>query len=335
MALSRLQYDTIMKEYEQRRRSNQILLEERYEEVCKKIPKIKELDERMAHNSVQKGKALLLGSDPSILQELKRSNMEISMEKIELLVEHGYPKDYLEPMYQCASCKDTGYIGMEKCHCLKQAIIKMLYSQSGIMSRLDSENFDTFRLEYYSDQKTQDNRPSPRDNMRAIVQSCYSFTQNFPKVHDNFLFQGNAGVGKTFLSNCIAKALLDKECSVIYLTSFQLFDILEQHRFRKRQEESEEAAHLSIEVSYLFDCDLLIIDDLGTEMNNSFISSQLFLCINERLLKKKSTIISTNLSLSDLTAAYSERVVSRFAEHYHIYNMYGDDIRLLKAFHSY
>lgn len=335
MGLSRGQYDMVMKEYEERRRGNQIVLQKRYEEIYEKIPKIKELEERIAHTSVQKGKALLSGSDPSILQELKRENMELSMEKIELLVEAGYPKDYLEPIYVCKKCKDTGYMGQEKCSCLKQAIIRFLYSQSGITNRLNSENFDTFRLDYYSEEQKQPNRPSPRDNMRSILQSCIQFTQNFPNTHENFLFQGNAGVGKTFLSNCIAKALLDKGYSVIYLTSFQLFDILEKHRFHKRQDDLEDAKHLEIEFSYLLDCDLLILDDLGTEMNNSFISSQLFLCINERLLKKKSTIISTNLALSDLTAAYSERVVSRLAQHYHIYNIYGEDIRLLKAFHRY
>ena len=332
MALSKTQYDTLMQKYEEKRRNNQLLEESRYHEICEAIPEFYELDQQIAHNSIQKGKALLMGSSSAILEELKRSNMELSMRKIELLVEYGYPKDYLEPIYECPSCKDTGYIGQEKCHCLKKEIIKLLYSQSGITKQLEQENFSTFRYDYYSSSLIADKPLSPRENISSIIELCKSFIEHFPDQHDNFLFQGNAGVGKTFLSNCIAKAILDKQCSVIYLTSFQLFDILEKHRFQKKYEEDNTS--LNIEFHYLFECDLLIIDDLGTEMNNSFVSSQLFLCINERLLKKKSTIISTNLSLAQLKEAYTERVVSRFIEHYHICNIYGEDIRLLKAFHN-
>ena len=237
MALSKTQYDTLMQKYEEKRRNNQLLEESRYHEICEAIPEFYELDQQIAHNSIQKGKALLMGSSPAILEELKRSNMELSMRKIELLVEYGYPKDYLEPIYECPSCKDTGYIGQEKCHCLKKEIIKLLYSQSGITKQLEEENFSTFRYDYYSSNLIGDKPLSPRENISSIIELCKNFIDHFPEKHDNFLLQGNAGVGKTFLSNCIAKAILDKQCSVIYLTSFQLFDILEKHRFQKKYEE--------------------------------------------------------------------------------------------------
>lgn len=331
MPLSRSQYDTIMKEYDEKRRNNQYILEKRYEEICHTIPHFKELDEEIAKNSIAHGKALLTGADPSILENLKQLNLECSMKKIEALVEYGYPMDYLNPIYDCPLCKDSGYIESQKCPCLVQTIIRHLYAQSGITNRLANENFSTFSYDYYSN-KQEGDRPSPLENMKSIVKVCKDVIQNFPNRQDNFLFQGNTGVGKTFLSNCIAKELLDRGFSVIYLTSFQFFDILEKHRFKKKQEDTENAPHLDIEFQYLLECDLLILDDLGTEMNNSFISSQLFLCLNERLLKKKSTIISTNLSLDQLTHSYSERVVSRFVEQYHICNIYGDDIRRIKAF---
>ena len=142
----------------------------------------------------------------------------------------------------------------------------------------------------------------------------------------NILFQGNVGVGKTFLTNCIAKELIDEAYTVIYLTSFQLVEILENHRFHRKEEDS------LYTMEYILTCDLLIIDDLGTELTNTFVASQLFLCMNERLLRKKSTIISTNLSLSKLTELYSERVVSRITENYLICKIYGDDIRIKKSF---
>ena len=156
---------------------------------------------------------------------------------------------------------------------------------------------------------------------------CRNFIDNFEHVQkNNLLFLGNAGVGKTFLSHCIAYELINSGRTVLYLTAFQLFDLLKQHAFQKEGTEPETT------MEHILGCDLLIIDDLGTELNNSFTSSQLFLCMNERLLRKKATIISTNLSLRQLSQAYSERVLSRIMEHYQILNIYGEDIRLKKAF---
>jgi DNA replication protein DnaC len=231
--------------------------------------------------------------------------------------------------YHCNRCKDTGFIGNDKCNCFKQSIADVIYAGSNIKSVLEHENFSTFSFEYYSDDSIDETTGlSPLSNMQKIVAGCKSFIRHFNKKNDNILFLGNTGVGKTFLVNCIAKELLDRGYTVIYLTAFRLFDILEKHKFGKEEESTYEAAN---QFEYILDSDLLIIDDLGTEMNNSFTTSQLYLIINERLLKQKSTIISTNLSLDNLNTNYSERIYSRIISNYSIRRIIGEDIRLHKA----
>ena len=165
-----------------------------------------------------------------------------------------------------------------------------------------------------------------RENIQKIVDECLHFVQNFDMEHDNLLFYGATGVGKTFLTHCIAKELLESAHSVIYFTSFDLFEVLSTATFGKKYAEDE----VLQQHSAIFDCDLLIIDDLGTEMTNTFVTSQLFLCINERLMNKKSTIISTNLSLESLRDLYSERVFSRISSNFKMRKLIGKDIRLMK-----
>jgi len=329
MALNPSQYNDIMRQYDQRRIHNKEKLLDRFSSIYQEIPKIKEIDGCIAGNSIRKGKALLNNNSKELLNELSLSNSELSMKKVELLVEHGYPKNYLESIYDCTKCKDTGYIGSEKCSCFKQSIVDMLYSQSNIKDRLAKENFNSFSFDYYSDVPDSADRPSPKEFMHSLVLQIKEFIHNFNSTPANFLFQGNTGVGKTFLSNCIAKELMDQGHTIVYLTAFQMFDIFEKHTFFKTKKND-----YSGELNFILESSLLIIDDLGTELNNSFTTSQLFLCINERLLRDKSTIISTNLSLSDLTAAYTERVVSRLVENYRICNIYGQDIRMIKALHD-
>jgi DNA replication protein DnaC len=159
-----------------------------------------------------------------------------------------------------------------------------------------------------------------------VLRDVKSFIQNFGTSYENLLIYGNTGVGKTFLSNCIAKELLDAGHTVIYLTSFQLFEILEKYKFNTAENYEE----IRNRFEYILDCDLLIIDDIGTELNNTFITSQLYQCINERHLKQKSTIISTNLSFDQLKNNYSERIFSRISSHYKLLKIIGDDIRLQK-----
>lgn len=326
MALTNEQYSAIMQQFDERRLQNKESEHKRLLQIYKEIPEIKAIDEKIASNSVAIGKKMLFSSDKAILKELKEKNFKLSMSKIELLTAHGYPANYLDPIYQCPRCKDSGYIGSNQCNCLKQAIVDLAYQQSNIKEILKKENFQYFSYEYYSTQKKGD-MLSPREQISSVVSICQDFIYHFDKNPGrNLLFQGNTGVGKTFLTNCIAKEILDSGHTVLYLTAFQFSEMISRHTFDKDFSNRQNDLF-----SHLFDSELLILDDLGTELNNAFITSQLFVCINERLLRKKSTIISTNLSLAQLSKAYSERIFSRIASNYTILKIYGEDIRLKKA----
>ncbi|CRZ35576.1 DNA replication protein DnaC [Herbinix hemicellulosilytica] len=328
MSLKNDQYNKILREYEERRLKNKYELDKRIEEVYKAIPRIKELEEQIISLSAESGRQALFGNTKA-LDNLRKTTAQIKEMQRKLLVESGYPEDYLDMRFHCSKCRDTGFIGNEKCSCFKQAIADAIYMGSSIKSVLERENFRTFSFKYYSDDYIDETTGlSPLSNMQKIVASCKSFIRHFDEKHENLLFIGNTGVGKTFLANCIAKELLDRGYTVIYLTAFRLFDILEKYKFGREEEDSLIA---SDQFDYILDCDLLIIDDLGTELNNTFTTSQLYHIINERLLRQKSTIISTNLSLDNLLTIYSERIYSRIISNYSIRRIIGDDIRLRKA----
>ena len=323
MALSNAQYDEIMRGYQERQLANRHLTQKRQEALYAQIPSLKEIDDQIAQISVESARKILDG-DSSALASLKANLAGLRAQKAALLASNGYDESYLEPVFTCADCKDTGYINGTKCHCFKQEIINVVYSQSNIKNILAKENFSTFSYEYYSDtDRNPTTNLSSLDTVRLAVEKCQHFINDFDNKPKNLLFYGETGVGKTFLSNCVAKELLERGNSVIYFTAFQLFDILSKGVFSKDADAI--AAHQNI-----FDCDLLIIDDLGTEFSNSFTSSQLFLCVNERILRQKSTIISTNLNMNNLVDLYSERTLSRISSNYSIIKLFGDDIRIKK-----
>lgn len=325
MSLTNAQYQEIMRMYEARRLSGYNLSRERRREVYAKIPEMRDLDREMTHNSILLGKQLLASDDQSSTDICRQKNQKLAEQKRQLLLDRGFPKDYLDPVYTCPDCKDTGYIGTEKCHCFRQAVIRMIYSDSNMQHILEKENFSRFNDQYYSDQLLEGGRPSPRQNIHAVVKKCREFINDFPSAQ-NLLLHGSTGTGKTFLSHCIAKEIMDKGYTCVYVTAFQLFDILTSQAYQKRKD------HLPMSYQLIFHCDLLVIDDLGTELNNAFITSQLFHCLNERQLREKSTLISTNLSVRNLKERYTERIVSRIIENYTICQLYGEDIRLKKSF---
>lgn len=323
MALTNAQYDAIMREYDKRQLHNHRIQEARKAEVYANVPGIKEIDDRISSCALKQA-GLLLNGDAGASDAFKQELANLKQERLLLLESNGYPLSYLDNIYSCLDCKDKGYIGTKKCHCLKQAMIDVIYSQSNIKDILEKENFNRFSMEYYSkeDINPTTNR-SAYETAENAVKDCQNFVEHFEDSFQNILFYGDTGVGKTFLSNCVAKELLDKGYSVIYFTAFQLFDILSKGVFEKDSDAIQ--AHRNI-----FDCDLLVIDDLGTELSNTFTVSQLFLCINERILRGKSTIISTNLNLGQLSDRYSERTFSRIMDHYMLIKLFTTDIRLQK-----
>ena len=323
MALSNAQYDEIMRGYQSRQLSNRHLTQERLGKVYAKVPQLKNINEQIASLSVEAARKKL-DDDQLSYQLLKKKIEDLRKEKASLLSANGFDETIFEPVYTCKDCKDTGYINDEKCHCFKQEVINVVYSQSNIKNILSRENFNTFTYEYYSDEEVNPTTGlSSLDTAKRAVDECRHFIDDFDNKPKNLFFYGNTGVGKTFLSNCVAKELLEKGNSVIYFTAFQLFDILSKGVFDRDADAI--AAHQNI-----FDCDLLIIDDLGTEFANSFTTSQLFLCVNERLLRQKSTIISTNLNLNQIVDMYSERTWSRISSNYSLIKLFGDDIRIQK-----
>lgn len=323
MALNNSQYDTIIRTYEQKQLHNHKVQEERMETVCRHLPEFQEIHQTISALSVGQARKLLEGDDRA-LQELKVQIQALSEKATALLVANGYPADYLAPIYDCPDCKDTGYIGNQKCHCFRKAIVDLLYTQSNLKHILEKENFDHFTFSYYSKNHVD---PTTGATSLANIEKAYNvareFVNSFGKEFHNLFLYGDTGVGKTFLTNCIAKELMDKSYSVIYFSAFELFDTLAKSQFGK--ESGAERMH-----EHIFDCDLLIIDDLGTELANSFTVSQLFLCINERILRKKPTIISTNLSLEALVDIYSERTFSRITSNFTMLKLTGDDIRIKK-----
>lgn len=325
MALSNSQYNAIMRIYNQRQIKNKHDLDERVREVYERIPQVRQLEDEISSQAVICARRLLDG-DADAREDLKERIEDLREQKAVLLAAFGYAPDHMEMRFLCPDCQDTGYTGGRKCHCFEKEQIKLLYAQSNIDEILKSENFDAFTYEYYDDKELiPEIQMTVAAYMKVVCGWCREFADNFREKGGNLIFTGSTGVGKTFLTNCIAKQLIDEYHSVIYLSSNDLFDIFSKNKFSYEPEEEMRDMY-----QFILDCDLLIIDDLGTELNNTFVSSQLFYCINERQIRKKGTIVSTNLSISMLRDTYSDRISSRIMSHYSIIPLYGADIRTKK-----
>ena len=323
MSLGNSQYDALMRHYQQLQLHNKHEQDKRIEIAHRKIPRLADIDREIASISIKKAR-LILGEDQGQDFNLEEKIHELAEERSVLLETNGFPQDYLNMKYTCPLCKDTGYIGNEKCVCFKKAISDQLYTQSNIRDLLERSYFKDFSLDYYSnDQINESTGLTARQTATRTLEIAHKFVSEFDHSFHNLFLYGDTGVGKTFLSCCIARELLDTTHSVIYYSAFDLFEAFAEKTFSNSTE--SQSRH-----DYILNCDLLIIDDLGTELTNNFVASQFFLCINERILRKKSTIISTNLTLGNFMNRYSERVFSRVSSNYTMCKLIGNDIRIQK-----
>ena len=323
MPLTNKQYDAIMRLYDRRQYQDYRAQCARREEIYEKLPRVRALEEEISAQSLLHAEQLYGTPQSSgqeeirpleVLSGLRRELLLLRQEKEALLLQAGYPADYLDMHYICPDCQDTGYIDRKKCHCFRREEIRLLYSGSRLQTVLSEENFSTLSYEVYDEEQ--------KKIMPAIIHTCKDFVDTFSETFRNLHFYG-----KTFLSNCIARELLERGCSVIYFTAFQFFELFSPAGYTRGEPRPQEQ-------DALLESDLLILDDMGTELANTFTVSRLFQILNERALRRKSTLLSTNLSPKDFRDIYSERVFSRITSSYTLVKFSGSDIRIRKKLYG-
>lgn len=318
--------------YENKRNKKIDEAEKRKEELYKQNPRFEEIDSALSSLSITASKNLISSNNFEYLNNLRKDIEKLKKEKHELLISLTNDENYFKPIYDCKLCNDTGYItenyNTKMCTCLKQQLYDMEYNKTNALS-LENNNFSNFLSTYYSDdvdKEKYNSDISPRKNIEKIKNISQIFVENFNNPDQkNLLFTGDTGLGKTFLSGCIANEILKSGKNVLYQTAPVMLDSIIDYRFGKNDGQIYKS---------LLDVDLLVIDDLGTESMNSMKLSELFNIINTRLLNQNKkitkTIISTNLNIQNLYKYYDERIVSRLIGNYDIYRFFGDDIRLRK-----
>ena len=331
MHISKQDYNQIMLNYKDILNSHIRSHEELKQKIYDENPSLLDMEYELKKLRIKKVKLNMDDLDDSICDnKIKLLSSEID----KALSRYKLTKESFENSYYCNKCKDTGYIGNEMCTCLKRVCIDYTYKNSNLKDKFLEENFDTFKLDYYSNEKVGNMPLSPMQNAKIIFGASKDYCNNFNKMLDrsyddkfNLLFYGMPGLGKTFMCNAIAKDILDRCYSVVYYSACDLAKTIISDAFNNGSNEDEQ---LHVEVKNVYDCDLLILDDLGTEPNNKIFTSELFNIINMRYNSHKPTIISTNLDMNDLREKYTERISSRLIEGYEIFKFIGKNIREIK-----
>ena len=312
--------------YDEDKRARQDRFEARREAIFRRQPRLRDIDAelRSTMSRIISG-ALRRGTDPRpAVARLRDENLSLQEEKRALLGAMGLPEDALEEKPACPLCGDTGYRGGAVCRCLREYYAREQQKELSRMLDLGGQSFDTFSLQWYSEEDTEGLGISPRENMDWVYRTCKRYAEAFcPETSGNLLLTGDTGLGKTFLSAAIAREVSSEGWSVVYDTAAHIFDRFEAVKFG-RDEDGEE------DVERIMNCDLLILDDLGTEMTTAFVQSALYQIVNGRLLGRRPVILSTNLRLDGIAKRYTPQTASRIEGEYQVMPFFGRDIRLQK-----
>jgi DNA replication protein DnaC len=328
----------VLHEYDEKRTVAILEADNRKKELLKVNPRLLEIEKELSTVSIQTSKAILLANPKekaSLLADLKKKNNSLIKEKNAFIKNLSKENNYLNPHFDCKLCKDTGYIqkdgNLVMCSCLKQRIFDIAYNKSN-MGNLERENFSNFNIRVFSDKPDKEkykSEISPRENMQIIKEKVQTFIDNFDDTEEkNLIFTGNTGVGKTFLTNCIANEVLKIGKTVLYQTAPVMFDEINDAKFGRENSRFDLYENI-------LNVDLLIIDDLGTEKITDTKITELFTIINTRLLNQNhkitKTIISTNLTIDEIFKTYTTRIGSRLAGNYRFLRFFGEDLRFKKA----
>ena len=299
-------------------------------EVYAKEPKLARLDREMQGTMSQLvAAALRKGEDPAqAVRSIRAHNLDLQRQREVLLGAQGLPGDALDDKPACPLCRDTGWQGAKMCRCLRDLCTQEQIKELSKLLDLGEQSFDAFRLDYYSQTPWPSMGTSPRANMELVYEVCLNYAEKFGRFYfKNLFLSGAPGLGKTFLSACIARTVSEAGFSVVYDTAGNIFAQFELKKFRRDAQDVQEAKD---ETRRYLNCDLLILDDLGSELTTQFTQSALYELVNTRLVAGRCTVISSNLSMDEAARRYSPQIASRLAGEYHVLHFFGDDIRLLK-----
>ena len=318
------------KQLAQRRQEREERQERQRREIYAQLPRVAEIDRELKGTIYQIIAASLReGRDPApSIKVIRDKNLDLQAEKARLLTEHGWPADALDDKPACPKCGDTGWVGAAMCSCLKELCAQEQIAELSKLLDLGEQSFDTFSLDVYSPSPWRGSGISPRENMEMVYEICLNYAQKFGRFYFNNLFlSGAPGLGKTFLSACIARTVSENGFSVVYDTAVNIFSRFEDRKFSRDAEDTREARD---ETRRYLSCDLLILDDLGSEMTTPFVQSALYTLINSRLTADRRTVISSNLSMEDVRRRYAPQIASRLEGEYRVLPFFGEDIRLLR-----